>query len=186
VRRALVSWSRAASWGARHFVYRALAAPRLLLHVPARLPGGVSVLLGDRGRVRRLCRPSGQPRRHALGGVAGAACEIAGVQAADGLDVFLGVLAQQRLQHLLHPDTTSRPAAHAGPRLPRPTCRIKLPVDSLLEGTGFEPLVPHRKTCLRPGEQKKASSSSSTPRMRPGPQGDREAKPCSLLRERGT
>ena len=32
------------------------------------------------------------------GGVAGAACEAAGVQAADGLDVSLGVLARQRLQ----------------------------------------------------------------------------------------
>src|SRR5216117_580880 len=63
---------------------RALAAPRLPLHVRARLHGGVSVLLGDRGRVRRLRRPPGQPRRHAFGGVAGAAREAAGVQAADG------------------------------------------------------------------------------------------------------
>src|SRR5437868_10500467 len=38
---------------------------------------------------------------------------------------------------------------------------------------------------LGPGEPKKASSGSSTPRMRLGPQGDRGAKPCSLLRERG-
>ena len=49
---------------------RALAAPRLPLHVRARLRGGVSVLLGDRGRVRRLRRPPGEPRRHAFGGQA--------------------------------------------------------------------------------------------------------------------
>ena len=77
---------------------RALAAPRLPLHVRARLHGGVSVLLDDRGRVRRLRRPPGEPRRHACGGVAGAAREAAGVQAADGVDVSLGVLARQRLQ----------------------------------------------------------------------------------------
>ena len=35
---------------------RALAAPRLPLHVRARLHGGVPVLLGDRGRVQRLRR----------------------------------------------------------------------------------------------------------------------------------
>src|SRR5256886_4859388 len=50
---------------------RALAAPRLPLHVRARLHGGVSALLGDRGRVRRLRRPPGQPRRHTFSGVAG-------------------------------------------------------------------------------------------------------------------
>ena len=77
---------------------RALAAPRLPLHVRARLHGRVSGLLGDRGRVQRLRRPPGQPRRHAFGGVAGAAREAAGVQAADGVDVSLGVLARQRLQ----------------------------------------------------------------------------------------
>src|SRR5256886_16632412 len=33
---------------------RALAAPRLPLHVRARLHGRVSVLFGDRGRVQRL------------------------------------------------------------------------------------------------------------------------------------
>ena len=41
----------------------------------ARLHGGVSVVLGDRGRVQRLRRPPGEPRRDALGGVAGAARE---------------------------------------------------------------------------------------------------------------
>ena len=41
------------------------------------------------------------------------------------------------------------------------------------------------RPAFRPGEPKKASSGSSTPRMRLGPQGDRRAKPCSPLRERG-
>ena len=68
------------------------------LHVRARLQGGMSVLLGDRGRVQRHRRSSGEPRRHALGGVAGAAREAAGVQAADGVDVSVGVFARQRLQ----------------------------------------------------------------------------------------
>ncbi len=54
------------------------------LHVRARLHGGVSALLGDRGRVRRLRRSPGQPRRHAFGGFAGASREAAGVQAAVG------------------------------------------------------------------------------------------------------
>ena len=63
-----------------------------------RLHGGVSVLLGDRGRLQRVRRAPGQPRRDAVGGVAGAAREAAGVQAADGLDVSVGVLARRRLQ----------------------------------------------------------------------------------------
>ena len=54
------------------------------LHVRARLHGGVSALLGDRGRVRRLRRSPGQPRRDAFGGFAGASREAAGVQAAVG------------------------------------------------------------------------------------------------------
>src|SRR5437867_9049829 len=70
------------------------------------------MLLGDRGRVQRLCRPPGQPRRHAFGGVAGAAREASGVQAADGVDVSLGVLARQRLQprlqRLVHRGATAR------------------------------------------------------------------------------
>src|SRR2546429_7235677 len=47
----------------------------------------MSVLLGDRGRFQRLRRPPGEPRRHACGGVAGAAREAARVQTADGGDV---------------------------------------------------------------------------------------------------
>src|ERR1700731_3596770 len=42
--------------------------------------------------VQRRRRPPGQPRRHAFGGVAGAARAAAGVQAADGVDVSRGVL----------------------------------------------------------------------------------------------
>ena len=42
---------------------RALAAPRLPLHVRARLQGGLSVVLLDRRRLRRHRRPSGEPRR---------------------------------------------------------------------------------------------------------------------------
>ena len=38
---------------------RALAAPRLPLHVRARLQGGLSVVLGDRGRLQRVRRPPG-------------------------------------------------------------------------------------------------------------------------------
>ena len=48
--------------------------------------------------VQRLRRPPGEPRCHALGGVSCAAREAAGIQAADGVDVSLGVIAQQRLQ----------------------------------------------------------------------------------------
>src|SRR5215470_16019512 len=80
---------------------RTLTAPRLSLHVRARLRGGVCNLLDDRRRVQRLRRPPGQPRRHAFGGVAGAAREAAGVQTADGLELPVDVLARQRLQRRL-------------------------------------------------------------------------------------
>src|SRR5437899_4465051 len=99
---------------------RALAAPRLPLHVRARLHGGVSVLLGDRGRVRRLRRPPGQPRRHAFGSVAGAPREAAGVQAADGLDVSLGVLIWQRLQLRLQRGVQRGATARGGHRIQLP------------------------------------------------------------------
>ena len=90
----------------------ALAASRLSLHVRSRLQGGLSILLDDRGWLQRLRRSSGEPRRHAFGGVARAAREAAGVQAADGLDFSLGVLArcrlQLRLQRLVHRGATAR------------------------------------------------------------------------------
>ena len=92
-----------------------LAAPRLSLHVRARLQGGLPVLLGDRRRLQRHRRAPGEPRRDALGGVAGAAREAAGVQAADGLDLSLGVVARQRLQlrlqRLVHRGAAARRAA---------------------------------------------------------------------------
>ena len=40
---------------------------------------GCPVLLGDRRRLRRLRRPSGQPRCHAMGGVARAARQAPGL-----------------------------------------------------------------------------------------------------------
>ena len=66
---------------------RPVAASRLPLHVRARLHRRVSVLLGDRGRVRPFRHPPGQSRRHAFCRVAGAAREAAGVQGEDGVDV---------------------------------------------------------------------------------------------------
>jgi len=76
---------------------RALTAPCISLHVRARLHGGMSGLLGDRRRLRRLGSPPGQPRRHTFSGVARASREAAGVQAAYGVDVSLGIIARQRL-----------------------------------------------------------------------------------------
>jgi len=95
------------------------------------------------------------------------------------------------IEHAANSDQKRRQSVYRAkhgshPQQDHPAQGHRFAMDSLLEGTGFEPLVPRRKTCLRPGEQKKASSSSSTPRMRLGPQGDRGAKPYSLLRERGT
>ena len=56
----------------------------------ADLFGGRSQLL-----IYRLRRPPREPRRHALRGVAGSARETAGVQAADGLELPLGVFVRQ-------------------------------------------------------------------------------------------
>jgi hypothetical protein len=111
---------------------RALAAPRLPLHVRARLRGRVPVLLGDRGRVRWLRRPPGQPRRHAVGSVAGAAREAAGVQAADGLDVSLGVIGRQRLQRRLQRRVHRGATARGGHR-------IQLPARGGVDGARAEP-----------------------------------------------
>src|SRR5438093_1030932 len=99
---------------------RALAAPRLPLHVRARLHGGVSGLLGNRGRFQRLRRPPGEPRRHAFGRVAGAAREAAGVQAADGVDVSLGVLVRRRLQRRLQRRVHRGATARGGHRIQLP------------------------------------------------------------------
>ena len=101
---------------------RPLAAPRLPLHVRARLHGRLPVLLGDRGRLRRLRRPPRESRRHALRGVAGAAREAAGVQAADGLELPVGVVVRKRLQLRL-PGGVHRGAAAVGNH------RVQLPRD---------------------------------------------------------
>src|SRR6516162_326274 len=60
------------------------------------------------------------------------------------------------------------------PASPQPQ-KVRFAPDPALEGNGFEPLVPRRK--------KKRSSGRSTPRVRLGPQGEKRAKPCPLLRE---
>ena len=68
--------------------------------------GGLSGLLGDRRRVQRRGDPPRQPRRDALGGLAGAAGEAAGLRAADRVELSLGLRDRQRLQcrfqRLLH------------------------------------------------------------------------------------
>ena len=93
-------------------VPRPVAAAHLSLHVRARLHGGLPVVLGDRRRIQRLRRAPGEPRRDALGRVAGAAREAAGIQATDGLDVSRGFVVQQRLQLRLqcpvHREATAR------------------------------------------------------------------------------
>src|SRR5215469_17704691 len=71
---------------------RALTAAHLSLHVRAGLHRGLSRLLGDRRRLQRLRDSPGQPRRDALGGVTRPAGEAAGLQAADGLELPLGLL----------------------------------------------------------------------------------------------
>src|SRR5262245_52072685 len=58
----------------------------------------MSVLLVNRRRLQRDRHTPGQSRRDAVGGVARAAGETQRLQAADGVDVSLGVLARRRLQ----------------------------------------------------------------------------------------
>jgi len=74
---------------------RALATPCLPSHVWARLQGRLSILLGDRGRLQWIPSPSGESRRHALGDIARAAREAAGVQAADGMDLPMGFVVRK-------------------------------------------------------------------------------------------
>src|SRR5262249_41450993 len=71
---------------------RALAAPYLPFHVWPRLHRGMPVVLEHRRRVRGLRCPPCESRRHTVGGVASASRETAGVQAADGLELSLGVV----------------------------------------------------------------------------------------------
>jgi hypothetical protein len=66
---------------------RALAATRLPLHVRPRLHGRLSVLLDDRGRFQRVRGSPRQSRRDAVGGLARAVREVAGIQTENGLDL---------------------------------------------------------------------------------------------------
>jgi hypothetical protein len=113
----------------RRSVHRTLAAAHLSLHVRARLHRRVPVLLGDRRRLRRLRRPPRQSRRHALRGVAGSARETAGLQAADGLELPLGVVVRQRLQLRL-PGGAHQRAVGVGSR------RVQLPRGGLAAAAG--------------------------------------------------
>ncbi len=82
---------------------RALAAPHLPLHVRARLQGGVSVLLGDRGRLQRP--PSVHLANHDVTLAAVSRAPLAKLQAYKqrmGWTLPLGVLVRQRLQFRLH------------------------------------------------------------------------------------
>ena len=112
-------------------------APHLPLHVRPRVHCRMSSLLGGRRRFRWLRRPPGQPRRHVFGCVAGASRKAAGIQAADGVDVPLGVLAWQRLQlrlqHVIHRGGSSAPAtsttttASSGTYLISPRLQVRGP-----------------------------------------------------------
>jgi predicted dithiol-disulfide oxidoreductase (DUF899 family) len=52
----------------------------------------------NRGRLQRNLDPPGKSRCDALGGIARATSEAAGVQAADGLDISVGVFLRRQLQ----------------------------------------------------------------------------------------
>src|SRR5260370_1393000 len=82
----------------------------------------LAALVAGRGRARPLRRPPGESRRHALRGVAGSAGETAGVPAADGLELPLGVVVRQRLQLRL-PGGAHQGAVAVGSR------RVQLPRD---------------------------------------------------------
>src|SRR5207249_7754842 len=77
------------------------ATPRLSYDVWPRIRGGLPELLGDRRRIQRYRRPPREPRREVLGGVARSTRETAGLQAADGVDVSVGLLVRRRLQFRL-------------------------------------------------------------------------------------
>src|SRR6266851_5701415 len=71
--------------------------------------------------------PARQPRRHPLRGVAGSAREAAGVQAADGLELPVGLVAAQRLQ-LRPPRLAHHRGVAVGSR------RVQLPQEGLPGG----------------------------------------------------
>ena len=105
---------------------------------------GLPVLLGDRGRLQRVRRPPGQPRRDALGGLAGAAGEAAGVQAADGLDASPG-----------------RPRWAA---TSTPTSTSAFTEEQQREGASST------TSGARPAWRREAGSRTASPRWRPGPE----------------
>src|SRR5207245_1051969 len=93
------------------------AAGRMNRVMTSLIPRSLTVkMLGDMPadcrRVQRVRRAPGEPRRHADGGLARAAHEDPAVQAADGMDVPLGVLGrrrvQLRLQRLVHRSAAAR------------------------------------------------------------------------------
>ena len=81
-------------------------AARLPLHVRPGVGGGLPELLVLGRQLQRHRRAPGAPRRDAGRGLAGAAREARGLQAAHGLELQVGVVARQRLQprlsRLLH------------------------------------------------------------------------------------
>src|SRR5215216_2308329 len=74
-----------------------LAAARVQHHVRTELRGGLSRLLEPRRPSRRGPRPPRAPRRHVAVLLAGPARQAAGVQAADGLELPVGVDVRERL-----------------------------------------------------------------------------------------
>src|SRR5579875_4117830 len=68
-------------------VPRTLAIAGLSLHVRTGLHGGLPFLLDDRRRLQRIRRAPREPRRDAVGCVAGATRKAAGIQEAHGLEI---------------------------------------------------------------------------------------------------
>src|SRR4051812_1985231 len=87
----------------------------------------MSVLLGDRGRIQRILDAPRASRRNALGRIAGATREVAGVQTTDGMDISLGLVVRRRFQLRL-PSDLHRGAAEIRSR------RVQLPRDGYPHG----------------------------------------------------
>ena len=102
---------------ARRPVRRPLAAARLPLHVRTGLHGGMPVLLGDRGRILRLSRASGQSRCRLHSGVASTSGKAAGLQGPHGLELPVGLLLRERFQPRLPCDALRRGMAGGRSRL---------------------------------------------------------------------
>ena len=82
----------------RRAVRRAIAAPRLPLHVRPDLRGRLPGQLVDRRLHRRRPSPPARPGCDVRPRLAGATGEAAGLQAPDGLECSLGLVRAQRLQ----------------------------------------------------------------------------------------